>query len=94
LASEASDETRLSYSALASEASGVGGHMVMEDTLRLRLPPVEHPADLHNTTGEWCEDCKYWMRDSETYRKHLVGKKHERVLIKAAKQMIPPPFPT
>jgi hypothetical protein len=92
LASEASGETRLSYSALASEASGVGGHMDMDDTLMPRLPPVEPPADLDDG-GVWCKDCKMWVKGPENYRKHLVGVKHSKVLSRAARS-IPSPFPT
>jgi hypothetical protein len=92
LASEASGETSLRYSALAREASGVGGHMDMDDTQMPRLPPVEPPADL-NDGGIWCEDCLMWVNGPENYRKHLVGFKHWKVLSKAAGS-IPSPFPS
>jgi hypothetical protein len=95
LASEASGETILTYSALASEASGVGGHKDMvDDTLMPRLPPVEFLADLlNNDGGIWCKECGMWVKGSENYRKHLVGEMHSRILMKAARN-IPSPFPT
>ena len=91
LASEASGETRLTYSALVDLATEGGG---MDDTLMPRLPD-EAPGDL-NDGAEWCEDCDMWLNGPLLYSEHLYGKNHRVSLKKKAgcSPCIPPaPFP-
>ena len=91
LASEASGETRLTYSALVALASEGGG---MDDTLMPRLPPARG-LDL-NDGAILCEDCGMWLNGVQLYSDHLIGKKHRSSLKQKAGSgpCIPPaPFP-
>jgi hypothetical protein len=98
LASEASGETRLTYSALVALVRE-GGHMDMDDTLMPRLPPVERPGDLDDG-GVLCKDCNMWLNGPGLYRDHLVGVRHLKAASKTRKKnawaasSIPSPFPT
>jgi hypothetical protein len=98
LASEASGETRLTYSSLVALARE-GGHMDMDDTQMPRLPPVERPGDLVDGVL-LCEDCNMWLNSPVLFGDHVIGIKHLKKANRTRKKnalaasTIPSPFPT
>jgi hypothetical protein len=97
-ASEASGETRLTYSSLVA-VEREGGHMEMDTSLMPRLPPVEHPGDLDDG-GQLCTACNMWLNSEELLNEHLIGKRHLKKANTTRKKnawaasSIPSPFPT